>query len=192
MIDERDGEELAPEVAAALRALRQEEDPPPQLYQRVTGELRARGLIRTQASRPWPLFTAIAGLAAGLAIGFFGGRLGVEAESTPPKTPSFALFLMASSAVHYPDSASDADRVEMYRRWARPLAEAGRLSLGEELVPRRYLVDSSRTTTVAADGAIDGMFVVSAPSVDSAISLAATLPHVRYGGAVMVQEIARR
>lgn len=193
--DDRDDSDLRPMEADALRALQRDEPPPPQLYGRVASGLRTRGQLR---ERPWssvPFAWTALGLAAGLVIGFFGARSpGSPAANSPAEAqgPSFALFMITSDSVRYPANLSEMDVVELYRSWAERLAVSGRLSFGEELVPRRYAVDRTGPREVSTDGSVDGMFVVSAPSADSAMTLAATLPHVQYGGTVIVQEIARR
>ncbi len=193
--DDRDETDLRPMEADALRALQREEPPPTQLYGRVARDLRTRGLMRGRSWSTVPFVWTAVGLAAGLVIGVFGAR-NVEspaADSSPEaQGPSFALFMIASDSVRYPANLSEMDVVELYRSWAERLALSGRLSFGEELVPRRYAVDRTGPREVSANGAVDGMFVVRAPSADSAMTLAATLPHVQYGGTVMVQEIARR
>ncbi len=194
-IDDHGNESLNPAAANALRALQRDEPPPPHLYANVARGLRARRLMRGRPRWSVSLVSAAAGLAAGLVIGFFGARQSgsftAESQATT-RDPSFALFLMASDTVRYPASLSEMDRVELYRAWARRLAAAGQLSFGEELVPRRYAVDRMATREAGQDGSMDGMFVVQAPSADSAMALAGTLPHVQYGGTVIVQEIARR
>lgn len=194
-IDDHGNESLNPAAANALRALQRDEPPPPHLYANVARGLRARRLMQ---GRPWsrmPFAWAVAGLAAGLALGFLGaqvpGSASVESRAASAD-PSFALFLMSSDTVRYPAALSEMDRVELYRAWARRLAAAGQLSFGEELVPLRYAVDRAAAREAGKDGSVDGMFVVNAPSADSAMTLAATLPHVQYGGTVVVQEIARR
>jgi hypothetical protein len=94
--------------------------------------------------------------------------------------------------VHYPAALTEMDVVDLYRSWAGQLAQSGQLTFGEEMVPRRYAVSRFSTLETPVEGSVDGMFVVSAPSADSAFALARTLPHVRYGGTVMVQQINKR
>jgi hypothetical protein len=92
----------------------------------------------------------------------------------------------------YPANLPELEIVEMYRRWAGGLAAGGRLVLREELAPRRFLVDAKGIREAPVADGVDGMFVVRAPSADSAFALAASLPHVRYGGSVAVQPIMVR
>jgi hypothetical protein len=92
-----------------------------------------------------------------------------------------------------PDTTKTTEEVVAeYVAWSRALERTGQLSVADELAPRRFLVTAGGSSEGAfADGA-DGVFVIRAPSPDSAFAIARTLPHVKLGGTVSIQPVIGR
>ena len=169
-------------------------DPPPRLEQRVLATLAQRGLL-APASRPgrrgrwWRIGGA---LAAGIVL-FVAGALTQRAWlagriTAVGATPRYALLLYGGQAA---SAAAERERVDEYRQWARGVAARGRYIAGEKLG------DESRELTAtgvierppAGAEALAGFFIVSAPSLAEAESIARSCPHLRHGGRVVLRVI---
>jgi hypothetical protein len=151
--------------------------PPDPLEDRVIAALKARALVR----RPWSTrLTGVAlATAAGIllfASGFATGASQHRAASTPDTgSPRFMLLLHETAAT---GSTGIAERqlVDEYRQWAQAVSADGVSIRGEKLKDE-------------AGETLAGFFIVEAPSLDAARAIAATCPHVRYGGRIDVREI---
>jgi len=100
-----------------------------------------------------------------------GGR---EAILTPAG-PQFMLLLHDTDALKS-HGIPENRLVEEYGQWARAVKANGRAIRGEKLrdVPGQTL---------------SGFFIVAAPSLDEARAIAASCPHVQYGGLIEIREI---
>ena len=168
------------ELEEQLRRLPREEAPPRELEERIAGELRT---MRPRP-RPWlrsVMMAAVVG-AAFFGLGFLAGR---TPKAAPPETPQFALLIRESP------NTLKGNLVEEYSNWARAEARQGRLVGGEKLADRGRIVRAG--SNVAADflrtGELGGFFIVTAENIDAAARIAATCPHLKYGGTIEVREI---
>lgn len=181
-------DDLMPDEARALAALREPVEPPAGLRDRVEANLRRRGAIRSSARR-WvgPLAAA-----AGIVLAYYAGTR--SAASTPPAVSGtqYAFFLMNTPETQWPDSMTESQVVEAFRQWAGPLATAGRLAVADELAPQHYLVDADNVRDGDVATGMNGFFVVTAISDSAAFALARSLPSVRHGGVVAVQRLMSR
>jgi len=192
-------EELTREEMDALRALPRETPPPPDLEERVVGELRQRGLIsrKKPATPPWAL--AAMALAASLLIFmggvFFGQSRGGPSSDAPPD-PRFVLLLYEGEDFEPgpPDQLSE--RVREYSQWGQELALANRLLGGEKLKDggrllwgQEELVTAEDPPSVASGTTLGGFFLVAAADIEEAVSVAKSCPHLRYGGKILIRQI---
>jgi hypothetical protein len=143
-----------------------------------------------RVSRAWLAVAAVVLFASGLTAGRLlpvGG--GPESEVGPGY-----LLLLYEHGEYRPESPSGtAARVDEYRAWARGLAERGVAIRGERLEADGVEFEA-RAATVArraapADGRLGGYFVIRASSRAEAERIAATCPHLRHGGRVVVKAI---
>jgi hypothetical protein len=181
-----DADDLDAAEAAAYRALGSGDAPPAGLEDRVVGALRARGLLRSRALRGRAWAAWLAACAACLVIGFAVGRRGEPA----PHGPRFVLLLEEPDA-RVVGAGEEAQRVNEYSAWARAEHSAGRLLAGEKLEDAEVRLAGENTTTSAqsADGP-RGYFIVTAPSLEVALEIARSCPHLRHGGRITVRRIA--
>ncbi len=167
MSDTDDG--LSRDEEEALRAMKRDECPPPRIEHAIVDALRRDGLIAPQPRQRWPLLAAAAAVVAFIAGMNVPHRAPRGTESSQPR---FVLLLYSGET-----RASRPGHREEYAAWARRMASQGTPISGEEL----------------ADGADEdgprGFFIVGAPDVDAARRIAATCPHVRYGGRIVVRRI---
>ena len=165
-----------------LRALARPVDPPSSLEDRVVEALRAQGLLRRRPKdrRSW-LMASAAGL-AGAALGWLG-RGSWSSVPAADERPEYLLLL--SPYLERPDEATETGLVREHRAWARGLREAGHLVYAERL--------GDETVVVGAPDARlspSGFFLVRARSLDEALAIARSCPHVRHGGTITVRDVA--
>jgi hypothetical protein len=83
-------------------------------------------------------------------------------------------------------------RVKEYGAWARAQRAAGRLLEGEKLEEDGVRLEGERATSQASAGDPRGYFIVAAPSLEDALRIAKSCPHLRHGGRIAVRRIAER
>jgi hypothetical protein len=150
---------------------------------RLVAVLRERGLLRARRRRG--AIAALGAVAAALVL----AAVWLTTPRQPPVAPAASRYVLLLYAGTDPvEAAASAARRREYAEWARGVASGGVAISGEELA------DESRTVGAAASPAPDplprGFFVVSAPDLDAAERIAATCPHLRYGGRIVIQRVA--
>jgi hypothetical protein len=188
-------DELTAEERNALRRLPRDAEPPPGLERATVAALTARGLLR----RPRRRFDATLALAASvllLAGGLALGRIGGRPASVPPadQRPRFALFLYEGPEYDHPAPDGMSGRVAEYAAWARAERDDGAIEGGEKLKDEDDVAvdpDGSirQVPPAAGQSRLTGYFVIRAADQPSALQIARSCPHVRYGGRVVVREI---
>jgi hypothetical protein len=173
-----------------LAHLGRDEQPPPELRERVRRSLRARGRLARPArvAAGWLVAAGLAGLtlfAAGLAL----GRR--TAGAPPPAGPRFALLLYEPAG--FDRATPEARLVVEYRDWAMTLG-GDRLDLGEKLSGDERLLHPGMAglnapAPASPSGALAGFFIIRAGDWDEAVAIARTCPHLRHGGVVAVRRI---
>jgi hypothetical protein len=188
----RSYDELTPEERDALARLPREADPPAGLERATVAALAARGLLR----RPRRRFAAVLALAAsvlvfaGLALARFGG----EAAPAPDDRPRFALFLYEGPEYDQPAPGGMDQRVEEYVAWASAERADGTVEGGEKLKDGDDVAiepDGSAGAVPSPPGEprLAGYFLIRAADRRTAIEIARSCPHVRYGGRIVLREI---
>ncbi len=185
---------------------------PPGLRAHTLEGARRRGLVkgRMMNNRGWWMGAALAaGVAfvAGVGIGTQRATSGTEIPvDTLPATraasveeaasPRYALFLFEDAAYQAPAANAMMERVKEYGGWAGDLAASGRFVTAEKLADDGSFVRLENGTLKArgplkdaARGALTGYFVVGASSLEEAMDIARTCPHLKYGGSVEVRAI---
>jgi hypothetical protein len=163
-----------------IEPLPRDVSPDARLEERTVARLRAGGLLVRPARRPWwQLAAAVAIFAAGALSG--ASWAGVD-DASGAGQPRYLLLLHGGIAG---DAAEEARAVDAYRAWAMQLHAAGRYVDGERLA------DTAVTVPAGDPGndAPQGYFVVSAASLDDAVSVASSTPHVARGGRIVVRPI---
>lgn len=191
-MNNKPSDELSPQEQRALAALPREKAPRHELEERVVAALQARGLLRRH--RPGGIRRWL-GLAAGIAAVFLlGWWLGGRREPAPaPARPpgQFLLFLYETQAPADVTAADMQRIVGEYHDWAARYSVGG-----EKLTTRgeRISLVSGELQNEQVPGPEDelylgGFFVVQADSMEQAQAIAATCPHLRYGGTIEIRQI---
>jgi hypothetical protein len=201
--------------ATLLRSLADEPEPSADLEHRIAQELERRGFVRA-GGRHWIMSTMkVVGVAAALGVVFLigfktgDGRASSAASgatASVPPAPSGGdeyMLLMFMRAPHdakapAPDRTSEGYRaiIAEYRAWAEARAAEGRLVSAEKLSDATRVMTGrgeslSIATSSKTDRVLGGYFLITAPTLEDAIALAKTHPHLKYGGEVEVRPIEK-
>ncbi len=175
------------DTPSAVASLPREPAAPAGLEERLVRRLAARGLVRRRSTVRWLL--PLAASLAGLALGWWGRA--ATAVPTPAAADRGSLFLLLLSN-DPPAGPPVAERVELYRAWARRLAAEGRLATAEKLTDARVVVEGGRAEAAPSGSdpaAPTGFFLVRASDLAEAVALARSSPHARLGGRVTVRPV---
>ncbi len=186
-----------PEGPAAMGRLPRELDPPPRLEESVVAELFA--LDHLQSGRHWR--RRLIAVAAALLLFAAGAALGTRtARPTALTSPAAAsgtryVLLLYEGAGFHPSTPGEArERVEEYGRWAGDLSRTGTPISGEKLQDAGISLALSggalaRGSESVAGEIVGGYFILTAPTRDQAERVAATCPHLRHGGRIVLKAI---
>lgn len=191
------------EPVREIAELATDSPPPAALEHDVLRRLRAEGLLARSSRSSSDLLAAalLVGLAIGLVAGLLLGGRPDDQESrdeSPARATRFAFFLWEGESYRpAPPEGVDA-RVERYSRWAADLRGRGRAASGAKLADEARLLlpetappapPPSPGPSPQPLGRLAGYFVIEAANVAEAESIAATCPHLEYGGAIEVRRI---
>jgi len=109
----------------------------------------------------------------------------------PDAAPAGAryLLLLYESPRYDPGGTTHEQLVAEYSAWAGNLAHRGQLVDAAELGPEEELVGAAAESTRPTAGVITGFFLVRAADPEAAAAIAATCPHLKYGGTVAVRPL---
>jgi hypothetical protein len=168
-----------------LEAFASEAKPSPALKRRVEQTLRQRGHLPA-AFTSWRPIALAASLLVAAGLGFGAGRMFQPGVSNG--TREYLLLLREDSTYH--DDRPVADIVGEYARWADSLRRNNLLVLAEKLGDEEEsVVASSVPMFEAEESATTGFFLVRAPDLETARSIAASSPHLKYGGRIVIRSI---
>ena len=161
---------------------------------------------RVPALRGWAwvglaLAAGLAAFYAGLAVSDRGA--GRSEDGRPPAAATapgrYLLLLYEDAAYRAPTTPAEAEaRVAEYSAWAAGVLARGVPIEGEELAPyaESRTLDGSRGEVVesagaprAGAGALSGYFVIEAPDAAEAVAIARTMPHLEYGGTIVLRPV---
>jgi hypothetical protein len=194
------------------------ESAPPSLRDRTLHAARDRGLVgetRMSMTKVWTGIGAAAALTFVLGFGLGSQRAGRAGEETVKRGTTampgvetaapapaaaagnrYVLFLFEDENYRPAAPGLEKQRVVEYGNWARSLGKEGRFVDGEKLADEgRWcrLEDSKPTASPpladAKRGVLVGYFIIGAASLDEAMALAWSCPHLSYGGTLEVRRI---
>lgn len=164
---------------------------------------------RVPAHRRWgwaglALAACVAAFYAGLSISERGaGRSDVDAglPAAVAAPGRYLLLLYEDESYQAPATSAEGEaRAAEYSAWAAAVRAESIPIEGEELSPAAsaLMLDGSGDGIVQTDGApagtagiLAGYFVIEAPDAGAAIAIARTIPHLTYGGKVVVRAVVQ-
>lgn len=150
--------------------LPRERAPNPALEDRVVSALVASGLVRPRRRRTPVWLATAAALLVAIGLSWWLARRPVQRADT------YVLLLYMDSTYRLPAPGHLGEREAEYVRWADSLARRGQLDLGGKLLGK---------------GTAAGLFIIHAPSDSAAAAIAATCPHLKYGGRIEVRHVVK-
>jgi hypothetical protein len=177
----------------ALKMIRKDGDPPPELEERIVQSLKKSGLLQSRGSsipRSWMIaaaltFTVLIGFA------FYLGEKHGNRPIAQPTQPLFVLFLYEKQPAPVHDS-----HVTEYSNWIRSIRASGRIANGEKLKnDGRVLQILGKDLKVQGEPLqpqnmlLAGYFLIEAAGYEEAVQIASNCPHLKYGGTIELREI---
>ena len=160
-------------------------EPPRALQDHVERTLMTSGLLESRSHRYRRYALRAAALLIVATAAFFTGRLQRGAATADP-LPHFLMLLYEDST--YRDARPIREIVAEYAGWADSLRQGRALVLGEKLTYMRAELPA-RSEVVAPSPT--GLFILRANDLQQASAIAASSPHLRYGGRVVIHQIDR-
>jgi hypothetical protein len=166
-----------PDLRVQLAALSRERDPGAAFEERVVRSLFASGDIGPESAvprltvRPWRrawIVSAAAVVVVAITVSWWVAR------PPAPRGDLYVMLLYNESTYRAPEPGHMPERVAEYGRWADSLEAAGRLD---------------REGRLAGPGPLTGMFIVRARDEAEAARIAATCPHLKYGGTIQTRRL---
>ncbi|MCH7879423.1 MAG: hypothetical protein IH914_08945 [candidate division Zixibacteria bacterium] len=203
-------DELYDSEKRALDALPGEKLPPAELEERVVAELKRRRLITSSGESRRSRVVRYVSIAAAAALIF---ALGIEVGSMRAGAPGdgaestgarqFMLLLFESPGLFQPVPEDRAmEQIGEYSAWARSLAESGVNISGEKLKDEGHALFAGADGAAGTEGMqisaiparsegrlLAGYFSIEAASLDEALKISSTCPHLKYGGEIELREI---
>lgn len=189
-------DELNPAERKKFTALSRRRAPAAALEARIISALEARGLIQmTQAPQMWTLPRLAGAFAAALVFLALGFGLGKwpGGKSAPQRHHNMFVLFLYDSPEMPPD---DMSKVAEYSGWARQIGMSKRLISGEKLKNGGRLLRQVRgqleireVSEAAEPSVLGGYFLIEAENYADALKVAASCPHLKYGGLIELREI---
>lgn len=183
-----------------LATLRSSPVPPTELEDRVVTLLKSKELIHTGKGDRNMKMQYVINAAVAVASVVLGLTLGQKLDEAPPPVASdageeFIMLLYEDETYQAPAPGGMEARIAEYSDWARQVAATGNYVTGKKLTDDALLLlaDGGRAEAVptAEEGAVEGYFVIRAADLDEAAEIAASCPHLAYGGTVSLRRLAR-
>jgi hypothetical protein len=153
----------------------------------------ARGLLASGTRRHFRWVWAVSSVTVCVCCFSAGVLFGNRSVAIPVKPPGnrYVLFLTHSSSVATSEAAQEIALVQEYSTWARRQRIGGRLIAGEKLNDASLELSGSQGLheVHTQDTSLGGYFVIAAPSLEAAIAIARTCPHLKRGGTIVIRSI---
>jgi hypothetical protein len=158
--------------------LARERQPNPALEERVVSALVAARLVRRRRPRPRGVYWLAAAAVVVLALALPWWR----SRPSAPRGNTYVLMLYNDSGYDWPPPGHMGQRRAEYARWADSLAKLGELDSGGRLEDE---TQPDRIDVIEPGG----LFIIRAPSETEAERIAASSPHGKYRGRIVVRRL---
>ncbi len=195
---------LSDDEKRALDALAQDKLPPAELEERIVEELKSRQLIissgEPRRSGVWRYVPSVAAAVLIFALGMEVGSIRTIAPDDIVQSSGQRRFMLLLFETPGKFQALPPERakeyVNEYVNWARSVGESGVNISGEKLK------DEGRALFAGAEGMqissiparsegrlLAGYFAIEAESLEQALKVSSSCPHLKYGGEIELREI---
>jgi len=184
-------EELSTYEKKMFARLNREEQPPVVLEKKIIDKLKSHHLIASK-TKTHKMNTALklAFAAVAILLFFIGNYVGKQSMKVKAIEPSMGYMLI----LHEDDQFRPGEPYEMYQEyagWMENTTAKGIAMIGQELKNEAVIVDhrqnvehldknSAKKTT--------GYFILEAESLEIALEVAKSNPHIKYGGTIEVKQ----
>lgn len=169
-----------------FRKLERETPPPAELKESIIAQLQNEGQLKinTDMKTNWT-FRIAAGIIIFVAGGFLGMKFGGGTTVINP-TQGYVLLLHEDQGF---TPGPGEQMFEEYSGWRKDLFDKGIVITGQELADREAMIAPSGDVTVTEVNPekISGYFILEAASLEEAVKLASSAPHLKYGGSIEVR-----
>ena len=178
-------EELSPSEKKAFGALARQLEPRTELEDHVVAELRRKKLLwKKRRVELWVPLAAIAWAVGTVLVVWMNVR-----HRGPEAHPQWMLLLREGHEDRSVSAEESRRRVSEYASWARSASTQGLID-GEKLGDGGTLfAPGSDSPAVRTPTSVSGFFLLGAVGEDAARALAASCPHLKYGGEIELRRI---
>ncbi len=162
-------------------------DVPPALDARIRKSLMDSGsIVETRSTRRFGSAIVLFATAASfLVTGILIGRSFFDGTTIASSASRYALLLYGADTPE-----GDVSRRREYGDWLEAVARGSTSFTGEEL-GREVMRLGPPIAASKDDGPLLGFFIIGAASERDAVEMAKSSPHLRHGGAIVVQEVVK-
>lgn len=185
-------EELSNYEKKLFSRLKREEQPPAALERRIIDELKSNHLI-TSKTKTYKMNTTLkwaASIAATVLLFFIGNYVGKQSTAVQAIEPSRGYMLI----LHEDDLFKPGEPYEMYQEyagWMENTMAKGIVMTGQELKNEAVIIDNQQNVKHLDETSArktTGYFILEAESLEIALEVAKSNPHIKYGGTIEVKQ----
>lgn len=180
---------LTPQERSELDRLPRDIEPRAGLEDDVVRSLRAARLLSPDGTGRSRWLAAAAAAVVFFAVGLAVGRFVVPAGGAGSSGAGNSRYLLLLYGAEAATPEVERERVEEYSAWFREGQASGHFEGGEKLANASLVIGPSSPATWSSASELGGFFIVRASSFKEASQLAATCPHLRHGGTVVIRDI---
>lgn len=183
-------EELSNYEKKIFGRLKREERLPAGLEKRIIEQLKSNHLIESKTYEMNPTLKWVAAAAAAVLLFFIGNYTGQQSGVAQAIDPSMGYMLI----LHEDDQFKPGEPQEMYQEyagWMQNTMAKGIEMTGHELKNEAAIVDQRQNVKNLDENSAKkttGYFILEAESLEEALEVAKSNPHIKYGGTIEVKQ----
>ncbi len=179
--------ELNPSERAAFGQLKEHTGSSGLRRQEVIDEMKSKGLLSPSPRRT--IFSNVLRAAAVVLLlitGYIIGRFSVQ----PGEIPEYNYMLVLHESSEFNPGSPEAMFSE-YSQWMQSIAEKGIEIDGQELMPQSMLMTPDGNIE-KPEQTVGGYFILEASTLEAVEEIAASSPHLKYGGTIEIKKYMQR
>ncbi len=187
-------EELSNYEKKIFEQLKREGRPPSVLEKRIIKQLKSNDLIESNIYKMNTYLKLAVSVAAAVILFFIGNYMGKKSMDTQAIDSSMGYMLI----LHEDDQFKPGEPYEMYQEyasWMENTIKKGITLKGQELKNEAVMVDNQQSLEYLDEdtsGKTTGYFILEAKSLEVALEVARSNPHIKYGGTIEIKQFMVR